>query len=833
MLKNFLKTALPHLIAVIIFAIVAIIYCKPALEGKVLQQSDITQFKGMAQDALQYREQNGHTPLWTNSMFGGMPTYQITGVVGYAYSIGVLDRLFTLNLPEPISLFFLACLGFYFLAQVLGFNSIISIVGALAYSYATYNPIIVIVGHITKMHAIAYLPFFIGSLFILFRKQYIWGILLTSISTALFVQANHLQITYYGIIIAVFMSVYYLVTWIQAKDYKAIYTTLAAGLIAALLGLAVNAPILVSTYEYGKASIRGGSALVTKESKTNATGLNSDYALSYSMYASEPLVLMFPNIYGGGADPNAVMDITKSKAVETLQQMQPELGQQLQSFLNFYWGGIGFTAGPPYIGIVICLLALIGFSVKTNPHRIWIAATIVLACLLAAGSYLKGFNVFVLEHVPFYNKFRAPSMIMVIPTLLLGIMAMYGAEALSKEDSLKDIVKKYTTGLTLVALSFVAVLAIYFTTDFKNEEDKQKLAQWSQMVSSQVKDPAAAAAYITPANDLFNGLVADRKSLMESDITKALLYLILIATLVFLSIKKIINQTIFFIGLGVLAMIDLFSLNTKYLKSENFIEATENEAAFNLTPLDIALKKDTSTYRVLDIRGGIQNAFNGGALIAYHHKTVGGYNPAKLSIYQDLIENQWYKFPNCMPTINMLNTKYVISGNIATDTIPNKEALGNVWFVKGVQYQKDAASVMKALDTFNPKDTAIIEEKDKLAELNNLEADSAASIQLVKNNNDDILYTANTSKKQLAVFSEIYYNLGWKAYIDNNEAPIVKVNYVLRGLVVPAGKHDIRFEFRPSSIDISKKASGVASILLWALLLFVGYKTIQQKQKEA
>jgi hypothetical protein len=830
MLKNFLKTALPHLIAVIVFAIVAIVYCKPALEGKVLQQSDITQFKGMAQDALQYREQYGHTPLWTNSMFGGMPTYQITGVVGYAYSIGILDRLFTLYLPEPISLFFLASICFYFLAQVLGFNSIISIVGALAYSYATYNPIIVTVGHITKMHAIAYLPFFIGSLFILFRKQYIWGLLLTSIATALFVQANHLQITYYGIIIAVFMSLYYLITWIKEKDVKAIYTTLAAGLIAGLLGLAVNAPILVSTYEYGKASIRGGSALVTKESKTNATGLNSDYALSYSMFTSEPLVLMFPNIYGGGADPNAVMDITQSKAVETLQQMQPEIGQQLQGFLNFYWGGIGFTAGPPYMGIVICLLALIGFSVQSNPHRIWIAATIVLACLLAAGSYLKGFNEFVLDHVPFYNKFRAPSMIMVIPTLLLGIMAMYGADALSKENSLKDILQKYKTGFVLIALSFVAVFAIYFTTDFKNEEDKQKLAQWSQMVTSQVKDPQAAAAYITPATDLFNGLSADRKSLMESDITKALLYLVLIAVLVFLSIKKIINQTIFFVGLGVLAMIDLFSLNTKYLKPDSFIEATENEAAFNLTPLDIALKKDTSNYRVLDIRGGIQNAFNGGALIAYHHKTVGGYNPAKLSIYQDLIENQWYKFPNCMPTINMLNTKYVISGNPASDTIPNKEALGNAWFVKGVQYQKDAASVMKALDTFNPKDIAIVEEKDKIADLSNIEVDTAASIQLVKNNNDDILYTANTSKKQLAVFSEIYYNLGWKAYIDNKETPIVKVNYVLRALVVPAGKHDIKFEFRPSSIDISKKASGIASILLWGLILFVGYKALKQKE---
>jgi hypothetical protein len=308
------------------------------------------------------------------------------------------------------------------------------------------------------------------------------------------------------------------------------------------------------------------------------------------------------------------------------------------------------------------------------------------------------------------------------------------------------------------------------------------------------------------------------------------LYLLLIAALIFLSIKKIINPTIFFVGLGVLTLIDLFNLNTKYLKPDSFIEATENEAAFNLTPLDIALKKDTSTYRVLDIRGGIQNAFNGGALIAYHHKTVGGYNPAKLSIYQDLIENQWYKFPNCMPTINMLNTKYVISGNPATDTIPNREALGNAWFVKGVQYQKDAASVMKALDTFNPKDTAIVEEKDKIADLSNLEVDTAASIQLVKNNNDDILYTANTSKKQLAVFSEIYYNLGWKAYIDNKETPIVKVNYVLRGLVVPAGKHEIKFEFRPSSIDISKKASGIASILLWGLIIFVGYKALKQKE---
>ena len=314
MLKSIFKSALPHIIAVAIFAIVAIVYCKPALEGKVLQQQDVTQWKGMAQDALSYAEKNGHTPMWSNSMFGGMPTYQTTGVPGFAYSVGMLDQLFTLKLPEPISLFFLASLCFYFLAQVLGFNTIISIIGALGYSYATYNPILIMVGHITKMHAIAYLPFFIGALLLIFQKKYLWGGVLTGISTALFVGANHLQVSYYGIIIVAFMSIYFIIKWIKEKDFTHILKTFAIALIAGLLGITVNTPLLVSTYEYGKESIRGGSAIITKDSKTTSTGLNKDYALSYSMFKSEPLVLMFPNIYGASSDPN-IIDPTTSNAI--------------------------------------------------------------------------------------------------------------------------------------------------------------------------------------------------------------------------------------------------------------------------------------------------------------------------------------------------------------------------------------------------------------------------------------------------------------------------------------------------------------------------------------
>ncbi len=825
MFKSLFKSALPHLIAVAVFAIVAIVYCKPALEGKVLQQSDITQWKGMAQDAFSYKEKYGYTPLWSNSMFGGMPAYQTTGVGGFEYSVGWLDQLLTLNLPEPISLFFLASLCFYFLAQVLGFNTIISIIGALGYSYATYNPIIVTVGHITKMHSIAYLPLFIGSLLVLYQKKYLLGGTLTAIATALLIQGNHIQIDYYGVIIAIIMSIYFLIIWIKNKEYTHILKTLGIGLTAGIIGLTVNAPILLSTYEYGKESIRGGSKLITKDSKTTSTGLNKDYALSYSMYKSEPLVLMFPNIYGGSSDPSLV-DPAKSKAIETLQQMQPEVGQQLQSFLSFYWGGIGFTAGPPYMGVVICFFALLGFSVKENKHKWWIAATIILSFLLSAGSYLESFNLFILNNLPFYNKFRAPSMIMVIPTLLLGIMALYGMAEISTENSLKNILTKYKISFILSGIIILSVLSIYFTSDFKSEGERNLIEQISK-----IPDANQRAVFETPARDLVNAIETDRKEMIEGDVIKFFIYVLLIFALVFLAIKKVINQTVLLVAFGILSMIDLFQVNLKYLKSESFIEAAENENAFALSPIDIALKKDTNQYRVLDMRGGIVNAFNGGAIVAYTHKTVGGYHAAKLSIYQDLIENQWYKFPNCMPTMNMLNTKYVISGNIANDTIPNKDALGNVWFVKGIQVEKGPAEVMKRLDSFNPKDTAIIEETDKIASLNNLEYDENANIALVNNKNDEINYTSSSSKKQLAVFSEIYYDLGWKAYIDNEETPIVKTNYVLRGLVVPAGNHAIRFEFKPTTIKNSIVASTFASILLWLCIATMIVMAYRNKQK--
>jgi len=830
MFKSLFKSALPHLIAVAIFAIVAIVYCKPALEGKVLQQSDITQWKGMAQDALNYKDQYGTTPLWTNNMFGGMPAYQITGIPGISFSIGILDQLFTLNLPEPIGLFFLASICFYFLAQVLGFSTVIGIIGGLAYSYATYNPIIVVVGHITKMHAIAYLPFFIGSILLIFQKKYYLGAICTAIATTLFVQSNHLQINYYGLIIVLVMSVFYLVQWIKAKDFTHIYKTVGFSLVAGLMGLAVNAVMLIGTAEFGKSTIRGGSALATKDSKITNTGLNKDYALSYSMFLSEPLVMMFPHIYGASSDPNLV-DPTKSKAIEVLQQMQPEVGQQLQSFLQFYWGGIGFTAGPPYVGVIICFFAFIGFGSNKNPNRWWIGAVIVLSVLLAAGAYFESFNLVILKYLPLYNKFRAPSMIIIVPTLLIGILAMYGMSAVIKATNFKSFLQEHKIGWISLGFVFFAVMALYFSADFKSESEKQLMSQIMQ-----IQDPNQKAAFEGPARDLVNAIAEDRKGFIESDLARTFMFIGAAFLIIYFYIKRSIQETFFIVAIGILTLVDLFQINVQYLKASQYVEAAENDNAFALTALDNALLKDKTHYRVIDISRGVQNSFNEGAILAYHHKLVGGYNPAKLSIYQDLIENQWYNFPNCLPTLNMMNTKYIITGNMASDTIPNPDALGNAWFVKGIEFKKGPRAVMDHLSFFNPKDTAVMDEQDKIEDLAGLQVDSNASIQLVQNKNDEVSYKAKTNAKQLAVFSEIYYKDGWKAFIDEKESPIVKVNYVLRGLVVPAGDHTIKFEFKPASITGAKQIAGVASILLWLSLITTivfAVKNLNKKENTA
>ena len=827
MMKNFQwKSLLPHLIAVIVFALVAIIYCKPSLEGKVLQQSDVQQWKGMSKDMQDYKDKHGNWPLWTNGMFSGMPGYQIAIGAENPVSVTYLQQPLELFLSKPANFFFLASLCFYFLALVLGANPYLAMIGGLSYAYATYNPIIIGAGHDTKMVAIAYMPALIGSLILIYEKKYWWGAALTALSTALLIGANHLQITYYTLIIVFFLTIGYFVHWIKQKDFKQLFTSTSIAIVSALLGVMVNLVMLATTYEYSKATIRNGSALADGKNITK-TGLSKEYAFSYSMYKTEPLVLMFPYLYGGSSFRLEV-DQEKSKAIEALQQMPQQIGQQLQGLVSFYWGGIDGvgTSGPPYAGAIICFLAFLGFVLLDGKHKWWILGAVTLTTIMSWGGYFDGFNSLLLKYLPMYNKFRAPSMIMVVPTLLLCMMAVLTVQKIISSENKEELWQQYKKGLLVVTGIFVLALFVYFSADFSNAREADILKNISNSADAQQK-----AVFEQPLKSLIAGLKEDRKDLLLSSLLRSLFFIVVVGAVIWLFIKKKINSTVVVITVGVLAFIDIITIDNKYLNADNYQDDNESETVFKPSSSDAIISKDTSCYRVFNISQGVNGAFNGDAKTSYFHKSIGGYHPAKLSTYQDLMEKQLYNFPKCMPVINMLNTKYIIQGNLATDTIPNPDALGACWFVKGIKYTNGAAATMDALTNFNPKDTAVVEEKFN-AQIHSSN-DSTAKISLIKNDNDVVEYHSSSKMDGYAVFSEIFYDAGWKASIDGKEATIIPTNYVLRGLEVPAGNHKITFEFKPASFYSSTKLAMISSALIWLLVTGAAFQTLRAKKSQA
>lgn len=512
MFKGLIPKLLPHFIAVVVFVIVAAVYCKPALQGEVLQQTDVVQWRAMAKNSFDYKETHGHFPLWTNGMFSGMPAYQIAMEPKVPVTPNWLYGIFTLWLPKPINYFFLACICFYFLTQVLRINPYLGIFGALAYAYATYNPIIVSVGHDTKMQSIALMPAFIASLMILYERRYLLGAALLAVFTALLIVLNHMQIVYYTLLIAAFMTIGYAVYWIRQRNFKHLLLAGSIAIAAGLLGVLSNAVNILTTLDAAKTTIRGGTEL--PDANSTKTGLSKTYALDYSMYKSEPFVMMVPKMYGGSDRLEVSED--NSKAIEQLQQMPRELAQVLQQGLRFYWGGIGPTAGPPYVGAIICFLALIGFFILDNKHKWWALALTVLSIVMSWGAYFEGFNAFLLNALPMYNKFRAPSMIIVIPTFLFCMLAVLTLQKIISYDNRQELWDRYKKGLILTGAVFLVLLLIYFNADFTAQTDKQfsaSFAQYGDQVMSYV-------------NSFMKALKEDRKGLFSGSLVRSFFFCI-------------------------------------------------------------------------------------------------------------------------------------------------------------------------------------------------------------------------------------------------------------------------------------------------------------------
>ncbi|RXK85932.1 YfhO family protein [Filimonas effusa] len=823
-MKNFSwKKVVPHLIAIGIFLVVALIYCRPALEGKVLQQNDIVHWKGMAQNSFAYKERTGHFPLWNTTLFGGMPAYQIA-LEGKAIMPN-LHSAATLWLPAPAAFFFFACICFYVLTQVLGIQYVIGILASLGFAYASYDPVIIVAGHESKMWAMACMPAVLAGLLLIYNKRYLVGLALTALTATWQIGFNHPQVSYYFFIAAGIITLGFLVQWIRAKEWKHLVVSLSLALFAGFIAFANTSMTLLTTQEYAKYTMRGGKQIDIQGSeikKVNTKGLDLDYAFSYSIGKDEILTFIAPNVFGGGSsesmgDDQHFIDALVKKDVPEQSAMQ------LASGLPKYWGGISEgTSGPVYLGGVVVLLALIALVVVKQPLRWYILAAAVFTIFIAWGKYFAGFNTILYNYLPLFNKFRAPSMALIIPQLLFPLLAaMALQEIFFTADGAERLKKSFKPILYVIGGLIALVGILYLFNDFSGGIDDEILKAYGG-------DGGGGAG-----RTIVSALQESRKAMFLSGLGRVIFFAALVTGLLFLYIRKAIQPVVAVVIFLLINTIDLLIVDSKYLNSDHFVDK-EDYTSSNFTPsaANTAILQDKDPhYRVYNLA---PDRFSD-AITSYFHRSVGGYHAAKLAIYQDLIAGQLSKSPLNMAVLNMLDTRYFIIPAQQQRPTPmvekNDGALGAAWFVKGIRSVNGPVEEMKALDKFNPQDTAIVD-KSAFGVTDAPVYDSAASISLVKYDNDAIQYNTQSASKQFAVFSEIYYPAGWNAYIDGQKAPYVKANYVLRGMAIPAGKHTIDFRFEPQSFKTGQTLVYVGNILLLLSLALGVFAIWKQNKKE-
>ncbi|MBS1668534.1 MAG: YfhO family protein [Bacteroidetes bacterium] len=824
--SSLLKKALPHIIAIAVFLIIAIVYCKPAFDGKVVSQSDVIGWKGMAQQAIEYKEKNGHYPLWSESAFSGMPTYTFAMDATSKITIGYFFYLLTFGLPAPVYYFFLACLSFYILMQAMRINPWVSIMAAIAYSYSTFDPIIINVGHNTQMLAIGYAPGIVAALLLIFQKRYLLGTAILAIFFGLQVGTQHLQIAYYTLIILGFISIAYFVYSWQQKELKTFFIGIVFAILGGGLGFATYAVSMLPLQEYAKETKRGGkSELEHDKSDINKTkgGLTKDYAFQWSYGIGETLTLIAPNVYGGGSAGRLISD--NSKFAEKATEIGMPEDYALQSANVYaYWGNQPNTAGPVYLGAVICFLFIFGLVYVKSWHKWWIVPAAILGIMLAWGKNFPIFNYFMFDHFPFYSKFRAPTQALFIAQLTFPVLAALGIDQLiNSKESKDDLWKKYKNVLYTTSALLALLVVFYFTADYRSEND----ARLKEGFAGQISQSMARGKQPTPeiiqqaaqiSSGLVKGLQSDRQSLYGSDLIRTIMLIALSAGLIGIYLKGKIKEMILIGGLVVLSSYDLIAEARKYLNDDNFVEPADVESSFAPNAADIQISKDPDkNFRVFDFADG---NWSQDARASYHHNSIGGYSPAKLGLYQDIIDSQLVK--GNMNVLNMLNAKYFIQRNPANGQYQasmNPNAFGPCWLVKAIKFVNNGNEEMKALDSTDLKDTAIVDKKFEQIIKAQPVYDSTASLVLLENRNDTITYKYKAKTNQFAVFSEVYYDKGWNAYIDGQKAPYCKTDYILRGMPLPTGEHNIEFRFEPAIYKLGNTITVWSSILVYLLLI--------------
>jgi hypothetical protein len=883
-MKNFdFKKILPHLIAIAIFLITTAIFCKPAFNADAqASQSDMDHVFSVRKQLDETAARNGYFPLWMPNMFAGMPAYNIAvgGERNALDKITVLEYIdhgFRLFLKEPFSFFFLSCICFYIMALCFGVKTQYSIIGALAFAFCTYNPLIISVGHITKMYAMAYAPALIGAVYYLINKKTWFGFVLATLFAALEIRQAHPQISYYALIAIIIMVAAHVINALKNGTIVKLLKPIGLLAVAGFIGVCCSASITLVIRDYGKDSKRGGQLIMdsaaakpgTKIVNGRTTGLDVGYAFQWSEGIGESFTLVAPGAAGYGAQVRAGENEIfpnldeSSNTYAYLTENAGIDGNQAAEFTQglggrMYWGAQPFTQGPFYIGAITVALFIIGLFFMQRIHAIWLTIAIIVGLVLSWGKNLPGINYFLFEYLPLYNKLRAPAMALVIVQMLAPLGAALGLQAAFTTEKI-TLTKIKNAGIALAVFFIVIAIYCFGIADYTNENkqltnaikkiDPSKLTQTSYDSLATIY-PAGADNMLrdnltnafkgddTKVNGLLRAIKEDRAKLFKNDLLFIFLYFALAFVLFFIAYKTNSKN----IGLALVALatviqfVDLYQIDKKYFNENNF-ESKEGytDTKFKMQPYDTEILKDKDpNFRVFNLASG--DPFQETST-SYLHKSLGGYSPMKIGIYDDLYTYQLSPNNINPAVLNMLNCKYVIQKtaqqNAPGVALRNPDALGNAWLVKHVSYVSGSVAEMKALNKLNTKDSAVAQQEYQTTIGAIGAPDTTEFIKQTSFDNDKITYESTTKGTRLAVFSEIFYK-DWYAYIDGKKTDVAKVNYALRGLAIPAGNHKIEFKIEPPILKTSLFLDRLGNISLLVLLvafianLFIGKKQQQQ-----
>jgi hypothetical protein len=816
-MKNY-RQYLPYLLAIVSFIVLAYLFTPQVFSGKVVNQSDIASWRGMANEIIQYNEANPDKDpaLWTNSMFSGMPATAISVQYNGDFTEYIYNLLFVG--VRPPSYLIISMIGAFLMFLAFGVNIWLSFIGAIAVTFCAYNPQIIQVGHNSKMVAIAFMPWVLAAVAYAYRsKKPFWGALLFAFALSFQIKANHPQITYYLAIIVFGYALALFVKSIREHTFTRFLKISCYLLIAGALGIATNINHLWPTYEYSKYTMRGGSELSAGKSEDKSKGLDIAYATQWSYSPKELPNLMIPNYNGGSSVGKLSKD---SETYKILKDAGYEGTDQIIKQMPLYWGPQPFTAGPMYMGAISIFLFVLGLILLKGFTKWWIAGVSLIAVLLSMGSHFMFFTELFFKYAPLYNKFRTVSMILVILQITIPLLAFITVDRVLAGEYEKQKVKRGILISLLITAGFSLLVALMpsIAGSFSSQSDSQLPEQ------------------------LRLALINDRASLLKADAFRSFAFIILTAGALWLAIIKKLRIKYFYVFLALLVIVDLWSVDRRYLNDYHFVSKVDFTNQYAKRPVDeIILQDRDPNYRVLDLS---VNTFND-SHVSYHHKTIGGYSPVKLQRYQDMIDYHimpemrriWEDIKGSATIaeaqarlgdykiLNMLNTRYIIF-NGSNPPLSNSKAMGNAWFVDSLVWAANADEEITLLDSVDLRHLAVVDERFRnalsgfISEISLESEDSLSStIQLTLYSPNQLIYRCKTEKERIAVFSEIYYPAGWSAKIDGQPVEIIRVNYILRALRVPAGEHEIEFNYMPESIEKGATYSGIASGILIILLI--------------